>query len=119
MRLLVCGGRDYQNSRYVYDILDAYHKQYLINVIIEGDARGVDRMAGYWAKKNKIDLLLFPAEWEKYGKRAGYLRNKRMLDEGKPDLVIAFPGGKGTAMMIKLATEAGVKVSTFGESISS
>lgn len=52
----------------------------------------------------------FPADWDKYGKRAGYLRNVQMLDEGKPDLVVAFPGGKGTAMMVKLAKERGVRV---------
>lgn len=110
MRLLICGGRDYRDSVTLYKILDNFHHQNFIDVIIEGDAPGADRMAGYWAKKNKIDLLLFPAEWEKYGKRAGYLRNQRMLDEGKPDLVMAFPGGTGTAMMTKLATEAGIEV---------
>lgn len=79
-------------------------------VIIEGGAKGADSAAADFAACSYCQLVEFKAEWDKYGKRAGYLRNKRMLDEGKPDLVVAFPGGKGTANMVKLAEEAGVKV---------
>jgi hypothetical protein len=115
MKILICGGRDPPfPANTVYSWLDRLSKDWFEPVIIEGDARGVDRMAGYWARTKGYTNLKFPAEWDKYGKRAGYLRNKRMLDEGKPDLVVAFPGGPGTAMMIKLAEEAGVKVIRIG-----
>ena len=67
-------------------------------------------MAGSWAKAFGYEVQKFPANWKEYGKRAGYIRNAQMLNEGKPDLVVAFPGGKGTQMMIKLAKAAGVKV---------
>ncbi len=110
MRVLVCGGRDFTNSDMVYYYLDYYHKNFMFDVVIEGDAKGVDRMAGYWARKNKIDLKIFKAQWDLYGKSAGYKRNQQMLDEGKPDLVIAFRGGKGTTMMVNLAKQAGVEV---------
>lgn len=110
MRVLVCGGRDYSDIKRIYEVLDDMLKWSVVDCIIEGDARGVDRIAGYWAKKNRIDLKLFPADWDKYKKAAGFIRNKQMLDEGKPDLVLAFPGGKGTAMMVKIAREAGVEV---------
>lgn len=110
MRVLVCGGRDFSDTLTAYSLLDKYHKEYQFDVVIEGDARGADRIAGFWARRNKLDNLKFPAEWDKYGKSAGYIRNKQMLDEGKPDLVIAFPGGRGTENMIKLAKEAGVEV---------
>jgi hypothetical protein len=50
------------------------------------------------------------AEWETLGRKAGPIRNERMLTEGKPDLVVAFPGGRGTAHMTRLAREAGVEV---------
>jgi len=52
----------------------------------------------------------FPADWSRHGKSAGPIRNRQMLIEGRPDIVVAFPGGKGTANMIKQAVEAGVKV---------
>ncbi len=51
-----------------------------------------------------------PAEWSKYGRRAGPIRNKQMLDVGKPHLVVAFPGGAGTANMVKQAKAAGVPI---------
>ena len=116
MRILVCGDRspkrwgieDYQ--QWIYDCLDKFHSLNMVDSVVEGDAPGVDRIAGYWARKNGLTNLKFPADWEKYGTAAGPIRNKQMLDEGKPDLVVAFPGGKGTANMVKLAEEAGIKV---------
>jgi hypothetical protein len=79
-------------------------------IIINVAAKGVDSVADEWAVVNWVPSIQFPADWTKYGKKAGYIRNKQMLDEGKPDLVIAFPGGHGTANMVKLAKEAGVEV---------
>jgi len=78
-------------------------------VIIHGGARGADKCADEWAVVNWCRFQEYPADWVKYGKAAGFIRNKQMLVEGKPDLVIAFPGGRGTAMMVKLAREAGVE----------
>ena len=51
--------------------------------------------------ERKIDVLWFDADWQKYGRAAGPIRNKQMLDEGSPDLVIAFAGGRGTENMVK------------------
>lgn len=110
MRVLVCGGRDFTNCGLVFDTLDALAKSEVIDCIIEGDARGADRIAGAWAKRRRVDLRLFPALWASEGKAAGPRRNQRMLDAGKPDLVIAFPGGVGTADMIRRAEQAGIPV---------
>lgn len=110
MRVLVCGGRDFSDTDFAYRFLDEFHKHRNIDVVIEGNARGADRIAGYWARRTKIDNLKFEADWELHGKRAGPMRNQRMLDEGKPDVVIAFQGGKGTADMVRRAEEAGVEV---------
>ncbi|MGB1215024.1 MAG: DUF2493 domain-containing protein [Pikeienuella sp.] len=110
MRVLVCGSRDFTNTEVVYRFLSREHKRLRFDVVIEGDARGVDRMAGFWARKNNIDNLKFRADWKAHGRAAGPIRNQRMLDEGKPDLLIAFPGGRGTADMIRRAKEAGVEV---------
>jgi hypothetical protein len=116
MRVLVCGGRDFGRDlttcKFIAEYLDKRLKDNAFNhlTIIEGDALGADKRAGQWAIFNNVQLEVYPADWERYGKRAGYIRNKQMLEEGKPDLVIAFPGGKGTANMVKLAREAGVPV---------
>lgn len=110
MRLLVCGGRDFTDTKLAYCVLDDLHKKRLIGTIIEGDARGADRIAGYWARKNRVTDLKFPADWKAHGRAAGPIRNKKMLDEGKPDMVLAFPGGRGTANMIKQARGAGIEV---------
>lgn len=110
MRVLVCGSRNCTGTAFVYRELDALHRRLMISTVIEGDQRGVDRMAGFWARRNKIDNLKFPADWVKFGKAAGPIRNQRMLDEGRPDLVIAFPGGIGTAGMVRLAEAADVRV---------
>lgn len=82
--------------------------------IIQGGATGADRAAYDFAEINFCRREEYPADWKRYGKRAGYLRNQQMLDEGKPDLVVAFPGGIGTANMVDLATKAGVKVMMMG-----
>lgn len=79
-------------------------------MILHGGASGADRLAGQWAERCGVNNIEFTAHWNQYGKRAGYVRNAQMLEEGKPDLVVAFPGGKGTAMMVKLARDAGVEV---------
>lgn len=78
--------------------------------IISGMASGVDSVAVDFAACNWMKTHEYLADWEKYGKAAGPIRNKRMLLEGRPDLVVAFPGGRGTMNMIKLAKEAGVEV---------
>lgn len=110
MRVLVCGGREFTNTKLLYKIMDDLHKNFLIDSVIEGNARGADRMAGAWARANKIDNLKFRPDWNKYGMAAGPIRNQQMLDEGKPDLVVAFPGKNGTADMVARAKKAGVKV---------
>jgi CubicO group peptidase (beta-lactamase class C family) len=110
MKILVCGGRDYENVSAVRHALTALHVKNPISLIIEGAALGADRLAREWAEISGVPVQTFEAEWKRYGRRAGPLRNKRMLDEGRPDGVVAFPGGAGTANMIDLANACRVKV---------
>jgi len=116
MRVLVCGGRDYADADCVNRTLDR-----LLNprnlplaslgiTIIHGGARGADALADKWAVTNYVAVQEFLADWQTHGRRAGPIRNARMLTEGKPDLVVAFPGGAGTADMVKQARAAGVEV---------
>lgn len=109
-RALVCGGRDFNDRERVKQALDKFHREYGIAVVIHGAARGADSLAADWALGNHIPTEAYPAQWDKYGKRAGYLRNQQMLDKGKPHVVIAFPGGRGTDMMCKIAEDVGVTV---------
>ena len=121
-RLLVCGGREYADRDKVYNVLDEFSIRYSSNWVpndnwlpsdittISGAAKGADRIAIDWATVNYARLEEYPANWADHGKSAGYIRNRQMLEEGKPDVVIAFPGGRGTAMMVKLAKDAGVPV---------
>lgn len=115
MRVLVCGGRDFNDTAFAYRELDRIHKHEGIDVVIEGDARGADRIAGYWARKKRLENLKFPADWETHGRAAGPIRNRQMLTEGRPDLVVAFPGGNGTADMCEAAREANVPVIELGK----
>lgn len=111
MKVLVCGGRDWKRSVFTYKVLDDFHADYgPITEIIEGGARGADRIAGEWADERGISKRVFPADWDTHGLAAGPLRNQQMLDEGQPDLVIAFPGGAGTRDMMKRAKLADVPV---------
>lgn len=110
MRVLVCGGRNYWDRDRVSAVLLKLNGEIGIECLIEGGARGADQLARQWAYAQNIPSQTFEADWENQGSFAGPMRNARMLDEGKPDLVIAFPGGRGTSDMVKKARRAGVKV---------
>lgn len=111
MRVLVCGGRDYADIETLYRELDRIHVRTPITCIIEGGASGADYLASRWSAKNDLsEHARYKADWTLHGKAAGPIRNQRMLDEGKPDLVVAFSGGRGTADMVRRARTAGVKV---------
>lgn len=109
-RILVCGGRDYADKQKVYKVLDQARDTFKDVTIIQGAAKGADSLADSWAADRGVRSDSFPADWKRYGKRSGYLRNVQMLNEGKPDIVVAFPGGAGTQMMINLAKSANVAV---------
>ncbi|MCJ2088359.1 DUF2493 domain-containing protein [Methylobacterium sp. E-005] len=113
MRILVCGGRDLEpalvwnwlETNAQEECADALNRasHNLITHVIQGGATGADAGADRWARASRIPVLSFRADWERYGRRAGPLRNTRMLVEGQPDVVIAFQGGAGTADLIRKA----------------
>jgi hypothetical protein len=110
MRVLVCGGRDYRNISAVRHALGALHAKRGITLIIEGGAKGADRLAREWAIANGIPFETEDADWKKYGKAAGPIRNGVMLAKYAPEGVVAFPGNDGTADMVAKAEAAGLKV---------
>lgn len=110
-RVLVCGGRHYDDHNRIFNVLNNYDADHDFTAVIHGAATGADRAAGHWAMgQQHIEEIRFPANWHKYGKAAGPIRNQRMLSEGKPDLVIAFPGGHGTQHMVEIARLQGIEV---------
>jgi predicted Rossmann-fold nucleotide-binding protein len=110
MKILICGGRDFSDSRRLYSFLDKAHKRYGFTLVIEGGARGADAMGRSWAKSRGIPVQTFPADWSTYGKRAGFIRNREMLTKGNPDVIIAFPGGIGTQDMINCGKKSEIPV---------
>jgi hypothetical protein len=110
MRLLVCGGRDYDDRARVFAALDWAHAHRPVSLVIHGAAHGADTLAGEWAKERGIPAEEYRADWKKLGPVAGPVRNDRMLREGKPDGVMAFPGGVGTMDMVRRAESSGVPV---------
>jgi hypothetical protein len=110
LRVLVCGGRDFTDVGFIHAELDRLHAQYGFQTIIEGDARGVDRITGEWARARGIELVEFLADWKNEGRHAALIRNLRMLNEGKPDLVVSFPGGNGTWYTCSHAEKLGIPI---------
>lgn len=110
MIVLGCGGRKYSNIQKVFNVLDGIHARTPITEMPNGMATGADELCRAWAKANDVPIIKFKARWATYGKSAGPIRNQLMLVEGKPELVVAFPGGNGTSDMIGRAKKAGVRV---------
>lgn len=122
-RVLVCGGRDFRAAIWLYDVLDDIHAKTPISLIIEGGQRtyetergkrvivgGADYWAMLWATGRRVENIRVDAKWAELGDRAGPIRNQAMIDEHRPDLVVAFPGGAGTADMVRKARAAGIRV---------
>lgn len=115
MKVLVCGGRDYSDRGMVYGVLDGMLHAHGTLVIVQGGAKGADALARKWAAENGCNTITYAATWDKYGKSAGPKRNQAMLDCEKPDVIVAFPGGTGTADMTSRARKAGVRIVQIAE----
>lgn len=107
--VIVCGGRNYADRDRVYEVLDVIHANLPIDFIVHGCALGADKLANDWAREHGVDRLEYPADWRIHGRGAGPIRNQLMADAGAA-LCVAFPGGRGTADMVRRATAAGIPV---------
>lgn len=110
MTVLVCGGREFNNKELLYAALNKIHDERGITRIVHGGARGADSIGALWALFKGVYSAGYPAQWGIHGKAAGAIRNQEMLDVEKVDLVVACPGGNGTADMVRRAKKAGVTV---------
>lgn len=109
-RVLVCGGRNYADRARAFATLDRFRDRFGIDYLIHGGATGADALAREWAIARGVEWVGFHADWLALGRAAGPLRNAQMLRDTQPHVVIAFPGGRGTADMIDKARRAGVRV---------
>lgn len=139
-RMLVCGDRNWTDRRFpdgkrddmlsiwvhdqTLDVLLTHAKLHEVDTVIEGCARGADRCGEDFAEKYPLlikNLLHYPAQWDKHGKAAGPIRNIQMLDEGKPNFVVAFhddlAASKGTRHMVSIADHAGIPVYGYSTSM--
>jgi YspA, cpYpsA-related SLOG family len=99
-RIAVTGGRNYDNRKFVYTMLDSALEKFPNMTLVHGGATGADSLAHDWAVENNVEMIIFEADWETYGKNAGPIRNKQMAESGICYL-IAFTGGAGTNNMFQ------------------
>lgn len=117
-RVLVCGGRVYNDRTAVYNVLDAVHALEPISLLIHGaccdketgELCGADGLAEQWAISRQIPYCGMPAKWNQHGRSAGPIRNGEMLAKWKPQRVVAFPGSLGTVDMVHKSRAAGIDV---------
>ena len=110
LRVLVCGGRMYADRERIFQVLGDLHRERGIEVILHGAASGVDLLSVVRADRNGLRAIGFPADWARDGKRASQKRNQKIMSVGRPHMLVAFPGGKGTAEMIRFAKAEGIQV---------
>lgn len=110
MRIIVCGGRDYADGKRIREVLGEYDRRDPWRVVVvHGGCRGADTLAALAALDLGFQAEEWAADWRRRGRRAGPLRNQAMVDRGA-DLVVAFPGGAGTADLVRRARAAGIEV---------
>jgi len=116
MRVLVTGDRGWTAADIILRAIEMLPRD---TVVVHGAADGADLLAATIAHARKLSTWAFPADWDQHGRAAGPIRNQRMLDEAKPDFVIAFhnflPGSKGTRDMVRRAAKAGVPVQLYND----
>lgn len=110
VRVVIFGGRNFTNQILAFKALDQLHEQYGFTVVIDGMAKGADSIGNKWAQARGLQTERYPANWSRYGRAAGPIRNQQMIDDGKPDIGVAFPGGTGTDHMKSAMKKAGIKV---------
>ncbi|MGH7575194.1 MAG: DUF2493 domain-containing protein [Longimicrobiales bacterium] len=114
---MVCGDRNWTDREAVRARLGLLQDQPGLSAVIHGAARGADRFAGEWAHDHDVPEAAYPADWANLGRRAGIVRNARMLAQGKPNAVLAFhdniAASRGTKKMVDRALRAGLPVTVW------
>ena len=107
MKLAIVGSRDFNDYELLKKTLEPIKKN--VTLVVSGGAKGADSLGERYAKENNIKCEQFPAEWDKYGKSAGYRRNKQMADIANALIVFWDGESRGTKHMIDIAKEKDLK----------
>lgn len=108
LKIIVAGSRDFTDYNLLKIKLDFYIGKHSDIEIISGTARGADRLGERYAEEKGLTLTRFSADWKKYGKRAGYLRNEEMAQYATHAVIFWDGKSKGTAHMIELCKTYGI-----------
>jgi len=110
MRVLICAGRNYADTGCCRKALDDVQRQRPIRVLIHGGSQFLGGEIESWAREHGADLVRYPANWQVHGKQAERLRNLFMLNDSRPELLLALPGGDDTEELLARARGAGIPV---------
>lgn len=115
MRIAVTGGRNFDDHALAFEVLGGLHALEPITELAHGNATGLDSIADRWAREHDVEPQPFDADWERYRKRgrknpAGPIRNGVMLRTFRPEILVAFPGGNGTADCVAQARRLRITV---------
>lgn len=116
MRLLICGGRHFDDAIKVENELSLLHARAPISVLIHGGMPGIGMPAEGWARRNNVHLVRYPANWS-MGKCGDTMRDRFMLADSRPDGLLAFPGGRRTDQLVCAAAERGLPVTRTVEDV--
>jgi hypothetical protein len=108
MKTIIAGSRSITNYDQILEAISL--SNIIITTVISGTANGVDKLGERFAKDHDIPVLQFPADWDKYGKKAGYLRNIEMAEVGDALICVWDGQSHGSKHMIEIATRRGLKV---------
>jgi hypothetical protein len=113
VKVIICGDRHWDKYDSILDVVKRLKAKYDEVTVIQGECEGADLLAKKAAIACGIPVKGYPAEWKKYGKAAGPLRNQQMIDSEKPDMIIAFHANiersKGTRDMVRRARKHGIE----------
>ncbi|CRM47586.1 hypothetical protein AOA59_21435 [Pseudomonas sp. 2822-15] len=112
MRVLICAGRHYADTKKSRQVLDAYHRLRPVQVLIHGGNQFLGSDIEEWAREMRIDVVRYPPNWQRHGKQAERQRNHFMLADSRPDVIIALPGGDDTLELVCQAKASGISVLT-------
>lgn len=108
MKIAVTGGRNFNNLELIKEAFKPFIGQDVI--LAHGDARGADRLCAEYAKELGWKVIAYPANWKLYSKKAGPIRNQQILDDFKPEILLAFEGNSGTFDMVCRASKANIQI---------
>lgn len=108
MKTIIAGTRDATD----YSLIEESVKQsgFLITEVVSGCARGIDTLGEQWAQNNGIPVKRFPADWNRFKKSAGPIRNQQMAEYSEALIAIPSPTSRGTVDMINRARKLNLKV---------